>query len=131
MNTFNTRRMYNKIVTHINATIPTGASLSSQIRMLSDRIDTLENREDRNDEGGMKKRKALNGNAVAICDANKAPPRRTGAPGPGDDDSSGLHRPRPPYAVVSESRRRRMARALWGKGERTEKVELRRSGCSI
>ncbi|KAH6985266.1 hypothetical protein EDB80DRAFT_733786 [Ilyonectria destructans] len=66
MNTFNTRRMYNEIVTHINATIPTGASLSSQMRVLSDRMDTLENREDRNDEGGVKKRKALNENAVVI-----------------------------------------------------------------
>ncbi|KAH6961877.1 hypothetical protein BKA56DRAFT_737175 [Ilyonectria sp. MPI-CAGE-AT-0026] len=69
MNTFNTRRMYNEIARHINATIPTGASLSSQMRVLSDRMDTLENREDRNDEGGVKKRKALNGNAVVISNS--------------------------------------------------------------
>jgi hypothetical protein len=56
-----------------------------------------------------------------ICDASNAPPRRTRAAGPGDDDSSGLHRP---YAVTSESRRRKMAWAFWGKGGRTEQVEL-------
>ncbi|KAM6517223.1 hypothetical protein FSOLCH5_008186 [Fusarium solani] len=56
-----------------------------------------------------------------ICDASNAPPRRTRAAGPGDDDSSGLHRP---YAVTSESRRRKMTWALWGKGGRTEQVEL-------
>ncbi|KAM6513853.1 hypothetical protein FALCPG4_015060 [Fusarium falciforme] len=56
-----------------------------------------------------------------ICDARNALPRRTRAAGPGDDDSSGLHRP---YAVTSESRRRKMAWALWGKGGRTEQVEL-------
>jgi hypothetical protein len=49
-----------------------------------------------------------------ICDASNAPLRRTRAVGPGDDDSSGLHRP---YAVTSESRRRKM-------GGRTEQVEL-------
>ncbi|KAM6517781.1 hypothetical protein FSOLCH5_006549 [Fusarium solani] len=57
----------------------------------------------------------------AICDASNAPPRRTRAAGPGDDDSSGLHRP---YAVTSESRRRKMTWAFWGKVGRTEQVEL-------
>ncbi|RTE68952.1 hypothetical protein BHE90_016671 [Fusarium euwallaceae] len=56
-----------------------------------------------------------------ICDASNAPPRRTRVAGPGNDDSSGLHRP---YAVTSKSRRQKMNWALWGKGGRTEQVEL-------
>lgn len=63
MNTFNTRRMYNEIVAHLNAAQPTGANLNAQLRTLSERMDGLENRED---EGGVKKRKALNGNAVVV-----------------------------------------------------------------
>ncbi|KAH7112358.1 hypothetical protein EDB81DRAFT_893996 [Dactylonectria macrodidyma] len=63
---FNTRRMYNDIVAHINATTPTGHNLSIQIRALSGRLDALENKEGREDEGGVKKRKAPNGNAVLI-----------------------------------------------------------------
>ncbi|RSL79332.1 hypothetical protein CEP52_017536, partial [Fusarium oligoseptatum] len=56
-----------------------------------------------------------------ICDASNAPPRRTRAAGPGDDDFPGLRRP---YVVTSESRIRKMTWALWGKGGRTEQVEL-------
>ncbi|KAJ4190509.1 hypothetical protein NW767_011337 [Fusarium falciforme] len=56
-----------------------------------------------------------------ICDARNAPSRRSQAAGPGDDDLSGLHRP---YAMKSESRRQKMAWAFWGKGGRTEQVEL-------
>ncbi|KAH6982954.1 hypothetical protein BKA56DRAFT_336326 [Ilyonectria sp. MPI-CAGE-AT-0026] len=63
MNTFNTRRMYNEIVAHLNAAQPTGAHLNAQLRTLSERIDGLENRED---EGGVKKRKGLNGNTVVV-----------------------------------------------------------------
>ncbi|KAI8710938.1 hypothetical protein NCS52_01522700 [Fusarium sp. LHS14.1] len=57
-----------------------------------------------------------------ICDASNAPPRRTRAAGPGDDDFPGLRRP---YVVTSESRIRKMTWALWGKGGRTEQVELK------
>ncbi|KAJ6439237.1 ankyrin repeat domain-containing protein 52 [Purpureocillium lavendulum] len=57
----------------------------------------------------------------AICDARNAPPRRTRAAGPGDDSSS-LHGLKAPYA--SDSRRRKLTWALWGKGARTEQVEL-------
>ncbi|KAH6990055.1 hypothetical protein EDB80DRAFT_781838 [Ilyonectria destructans] len=46
----------------------------------------------------------------AICDANNTPPRRTRTAGPGDE---GLHQPRHPYAVASESRRRKMT---WAHG---------------
>ncbi|KAI8653627.1 hypothetical protein NCS56_01317100 [Fusarium sp. Ph1] len=56
-----------------------------------------------------------------ICDASNAPLRRIRVAGLGDDDSSGLYRP---YVVTSESRRRKMAWALRGKGGRTEQVEL-------
>ncbi|KAI8689143.1 hypothetical protein NCS55_00170400 [Fusarium keratoplasticum] len=56
-----------------------------------------------------------------ICDARNAPSRRSQAAGPGDDDLSGLHRP---YAMKSESRRQKMTWAFWGKGGRTEQVEL-------
>ncbi|OAQ89061.1 ankyrin repeat domain-containing protein 52 [Purpureocillium lilacinum] len=56
----------------------------------------------------------------AICDAGNTP-RRTRAAGPGDDSSS-LHGLRTPYA--SDSRRRKLTWALWGKGARTEQVEL-------
>ncbi|KAH6985411.1 hypothetical protein EDB80DRAFT_226145 [Ilyonectria destructans] len=63
MNTFNTRRMYNEIVAHLNAAQPTGANLNAQLRTLSERMDGLENLVD---EGGVKKRKALNGNAVVV-----------------------------------------------------------------
>ncbi|KAH7108780.1 hypothetical protein EDB81DRAFT_863424 [Dactylonectria macrodidyma] len=66
VNAFNTRRMYNDIVAHINATTPTGLNLSNQMRALSGRLDALENKEGREDEGGVKKRKAPNGNAVLI-----------------------------------------------------------------
>ncbi|KAL6402695.1 hypothetical protein AUP68_14028 [Ilyonectria robusta] len=68
MNTFNTRRMYNEIVAHLNAAQPTGANLNAQLRTLSERMDGLENRED---EGGVKKRKALNGNAVVVNNSRR------------------------------------------------------------
>ncbi|KAK7420149.1 hypothetical protein QQZ08_010563 [Neonectria magnoliae] len=66
VNAFNTRRMYNDIVAHINATTPTGLYLSNQMRALSGRLDALENKEGREDEGGVKKRKVPDGNAVLI-----------------------------------------------------------------
>ncbi|KAK7426549.1 hypothetical protein QQZ08_007008 [Neonectria magnoliae] len=55
----------------------------------------------------------------AICDASNTSLRRTRTAGPGDDQ--GTHRPRHP---APESRRRKMAWALRGKGGRTEQVEL-------
>ncbi|KAH7154978.1 hypothetical protein B0J13DRAFT_214077 [Dactylonectria estremocensis] len=70
VNAFNTRRMYNDIVAHINATTPTGLNLTNQMRALSSRLDTLENKEDREDETGVKKRKAPNGNAMLIHNNN-------------------------------------------------------------
>ncbi|KAH7113174.1 hypothetical protein B0J13DRAFT_590781 [Dactylonectria estremocensis] len=60
----------------------------------------------------------------AICDVSNAPPRRTQAAAPGDGDLSGIHRPKPPYVMTSESRRRKITWALWGKGGRMEQVEL-------
>ncbi|KAL2686886.1 hypothetical protein Neosp_004429 [[Neocosmospora] mangrovei] len=59
-----------------------------------------------------------------ICDVNNEPSRRTRAAGPSDDEFSILHQSKAPYAVTSESRKQRITWALWGKGGRTEQVEL-------
>lgn len=62
----------------------------------------------------------------AICDANNTPPRRTRTAGPGDE---GLHQPRHPYAVASESRRRKMTWALWAREGARSRSRYSKSWC--
>lgn len=59
----------------------------------------------------------------AICDASNVLPRR--AWGAGFDNKDSLARDRPtPRNVVHESKTKKMTWALWGKGKRTEQVEI-------
>ncbi|KAF5233653.1 hypothetical protein FAUST_8089 [Fusarium austroamericanum] len=59
----------------------------------------------------------------AICDAGNVPPRR--ARGTGFDNKDSLERGRPmPRNAMHESKTKKLSWALWGKGKRTEQVEI-------
>ncbi|RKK30545.1 hypothetical protein BFJ66_g16269, partial [Fusarium oxysporum f. sp. cepae] len=59
----------------------------------------------------------------AICDAGNVPPRR--ARGSGIDNKDSVERGRPtPRNTMHESKTKKMSWALWGKGKRTEQVEI-------
>ncbi|KAH7215411.1 prion-inhibition and propagation-domain-containing protein [Fusarium oxysporum] len=59
----------------------------------------------------------------AICDAGNVPPRR--ARGTGFDNKDSVERGRPTARnTMHESKTKKMSWALWGKGKRTEQVEI-------
>ncbi|KAH6871160.1 hypothetical protein B0T10DRAFT_500844, partial [Thelonectria olida] len=58
---FTTKQMYSEIVEHIAAILP--GSVTERVRVLSDRVDSLE---DRVDDSGAKRRKMLNGSAMTV-----------------------------------------------------------------
>ncbi|WJG35629.1 prion-inhibition and propagation-domain-containing protein, partial [Fusarium oxysporum Fo47] len=59
----------------------------------------------------------------AICDAGNVPPRR--ARGTGLDNKDSVERGRPTARnTIHESKTNKMSWALWGKGKRTEQVEI-------
>jgi hypothetical protein len=58
-----------------------------------------------------------------ICDADNVPPRR--ARGTGFDNKDSIERGRPmPRNAMHESKTKKLSWALWGKGKRTEQVEI-------
>lgn len=68
---FTSKQMYSEIVEQIASTMPTGsatvsASTLDQLKTLSERVESLE---ERKDESAMKKRKLINGSASAVSDS--------------------------------------------------------------